>query len=120
MPKESEPIKALSATVQLSDTLVIDGYMMPNGEFRAGAVSVSAILGYKRNWLLEIEDKSPDKLKTLSDKGYRGTTLTLVQRSGRGGSNKARTISLRELTIVIAVEAQLSNKRAIAIQSAFT
>lgn len=69
----SEPIRATSATVQLSDTLSIDGYMMPDGEFRAGAVGVSALMGYKRNWLLEIEDKSPDKLKALSDKGYRGT-----------------------------------------------
>lgn len=116
----SESIKAVSATVQLSETLSIDGYMLPDGEFRAGAVGVSAALGYKRNWLLEIEDKSPDKLKTLSDKGYRGTSLISVQRTGRGGSNKARTISLRELTILITAEALSGNKRAIALQAAFT
>ena len=116
----TEPIKAVNATIQLSDTLSIDGYMMPNGEFRAGAVSVSAVMGYKRNWLLEIEDKSPDKLKALSDKGYRGTSLIPVQRAGRGGSNKARTISLKDLTTLITVEALQGNKRAIALQAAFT
>ena len=116
----TEPIKAVNATIQLSDTLSIDGYMMPNGEFRAGAVSVSAVMGYKRNWLLEIEDKSPDKLKALPDKDYKGTSLIPVQRSGRGGSNKARTISLKDLTTLITVEALAGNKRAIALQAAFT
>lgn len=113
-------IKAVTATIQLSDTLSIDGYMMPDGEFRAGAVSVSALMGYKRNWLLEIEDKSPDKLKALSDKGYRGTSLIPIQRTGRGGTNKARTISLKDLTTLITVEALQGNKRAIALQASFT
>ena len=116
----TEPVKAVNAAIQLSDTLTIDGYMLPDGEFRAGAVSVSAVLGYKRNWLLEIEDKSPDKLKALSDKGYRGTSLIPVQRTGRGGTNKARTISLKDLTALITVEALQGNKRAIALQAAFT
>lgn len=116
----TEPIKATSATVQLSDTLSIDGYMMPNGDFRAGAVGVSTLMGYKRNWLLEIEDKSPDKLKALSDKGYRGTSLIPVQRTGRGGTNKARTISLKDLATLITIEALSGNKRAIALQAAFT
>jgi hypothetical protein len=34
--------------------------------------------------------------------------------------DRAQTISLKELTLIIAIEANANNKRAIAIQSAFT
>jgi len=41
----TESVRAITAAIQLSDTLSIDGYMLPDGEIRAGAVSVSALMG---------------------------------------------------------------------------
>lgn len=117
----NELIKAVVATVQLSDTLAIDGYLMPNEEFRAGIVGTSVLLGYQRDWFLVLPSKAPKKLKALQAEGFRYSPLPVaIQRKGRGGATKAQTISLKELTLIIAVEANAGNKRAIAIQSAFT
>lgn len=55
----TEPIKAVNATIELSDTLSIDGYMMPDGEFRAGIVGTSVLLGYQRDWFLVLPSKAP-------------------------------------------------------------
>ncbi|MEG4807935.1 hypothetical protein QUA82_09920 [Microcoleus sp. F8-D3] len=118
---ESKSIKATRATVQLSDTLSIDGYMMPDGESRAGIVGTSILLGYQRDWFLVLPSRAPDKLKALEDSGFRYDPRTVfIQRQGRGGANKVQTIGLRELTALITFEALSGNKRAIALQAAFT
>lgn len=117
----SESIKAVSATVQLSESLSIDGYMLPDGEFRAGIVGTSVLLGYQRDWFLVLPSKAPKKLEALEDAGFRYDPQPVsIQRKGRGGATKAQTISLRELTILITAEALSGNKRAIALQAAFT
>ena len=117
----TESIKATRATIQLSDTLSIDGYMLPDGDFRAGIVGTSVLLGYQRDWFLVLPSRAPDKLKALKDSGFRYDPQTVfIQRQGRGGATKAQTISLRELTTLITFEALSGNKRAIALQAAFT
>lgn len=117
----AEPIKAATAVIQLSDTLTLDGYMMPDGEFRAGIVGTSVLLGYQRDWFLVLPSRAPNKLKALQDSGFRYDPQTvLIQRRGRGGATKAQTISLRELTILVTFESLQGNKRAIALQAAFT
>jgi hypothetical protein len=47
----SEPIKAVRAEVNLGESVVIDGYMLPNGEFRYGLTRTSLLLGYAKQWL---------------------------------------------------------------------
>jgi hypothetical protein len=117
----TESTKAVTAVIQLSDTLSIDGYMMPDGEFRAGIVGTSVLLGYQRDWFLVLPSRAPNKLKALQDIGFRYDPQTvLIQRRGRGGATKAQTISLRELTILVTFESLQGNKRAIALQAAFT
>jgi hypothetical protein len=117
----TEPIRATRATIQLSDTLSIDGYMLPDGEFRAGIVGTSLLLGYQRDWFLVLPSRAPEKLKALENSGFRYDPQTVfIQRQGRGGATKAQTISLRELTTLITFEALSGNKRAIALQAAFT
>lgn len=121
MNNTGEPIRALATTVKLSDTLEIDGYLMPNEEFRAGIVGASILLGYQRDWFLVLPSKAPKKLKALQAEGFRYSPQPVaIQRQGRGGATKAQTISLKDLTALIRFEAQNENKRAIAIQSAFT
>lgn len=118
----TEPIKATSATVQLSDTLLIDGYMMPDGEFRAGIAGVSVLLGYAKNWFNRLRSEAPNKLKALQDRGLTGYVQTVVvpRESGTRGASRAQTISLKDLATLITVEALQGNKRAIALQAAFT
>jgi len=44
-------IRAERATVEFFDGLSVDGYRMPNGEFRVGLAGASRTLGYEREWL---------------------------------------------------------------------
>ena len=122
MSDTNEPIRAITATVKLSDTLEIDGYLMPNEEFRAGIGGSSVILGYAKNWFNRLRSDAPNKLKAFRDGGLTGYTQPVIipRPSGSRGASRAQTISLKDLTILITIEAQTGNKRAIAIQSAFT
>ncbi len=117
-----DPIKAVAATVQLSDTLAIDGYLMPSNEFRAGIGGAAVILGYGKDWFNRLASKAPNKLKAFRDGGFTGRLQPIIapRPSGTRGASRAQTISLDDLTKLIAVEANAGNKRAIAIQSAFT
>lgn len=91
----TESIKAVTATIQLSDALPLDGYMIPDGEFRAGIVGTSVLLGYQRDWFLVLPSKAPNKLKALQEAGFRYKPQPVsIQRQGIGGATKAQTISL--------------------------
>ncbi len=118
---ESELIKATTATVQLGD-LPVDGYMMPNGEFRAGIAGASVLLGHGKDWFNRLASRSPNKLKALQDGGFTGRVQAVVipREPGTRGASRAQTISLKDLTTLITVEALSGNKRAIALQAAFT
>ena len=118
----TESIKAVAAVIQLSDTLSIDGYMMPDGEFRAGIAGASVFLGYTKNWFNRLRSEAPDKLKALQDKGLTGYVQPVIipRESGTRGASRAQTISLKDLATLITAEALQGNKRAIALQAAFT
>jgi hypothetical protein len=118
----TEPIKAVNATIQLSDALTLDGYMMPDGEFRAGIAGASVLLGYAKNWFNRLRSEAPNKLKALQDGGLTGYVQPVViqRESGARGASRAQTISLKDLATLITIEAQQGNKRAIALQAAFT
>lgn len=118
----TEPIKASNATIQLSDTLSIDGYMMPDGEFRAGIAGASVLLGHGKDWFNRLASRGPNKLKALQEGGFTGRLQPVVipRESGARGASRAQTISLKDLATLITVEAGAGNKRAIALQAAFT
>jgi len=112
-----------AATVSLGDhDLSVDCYMMPNGEFRVSITGVSVVLGYQRDWLLELPSHNLPKLRALQKGGFRYTPETVFK-------HRAQTISIKDLTTLITLEAfsgihrleALSgNKRAMALQAAFT
>ena len=112
----------MTATIQLSDALSIDGYMMPDGEFRAGIAGASVLLGYGKDWFNRLASKAPNKLQALQAAGFTGRTQPVVipRESGARGASRAQTISLKDLATLITVEALQGNKRAIALQASFT
>lgn len=118
----TEPIKAVNAIIKLSDTLSIDGYMMPDEEFRAGIAGASVLLGHGKDWFNRLASKAPNKLQALQSAGFTGRLQPVVipRESGARGASRAQTISLKDLTALITVEALAGNKRAIALQAAFT
>jgi hypothetical protein len=118
----TSPIKAVNATIELSDTLSIDGYMMPDGEFRAGIAGASILLGHGKDWFNRLASRAPNKLKALQDGGFTGRLqpVLIPREPGTRGASRAQTISLKDLTTLITVEALAGNKRALALQAAFT
>ena len=50
---DKDPIRVERATVKFFDGLEIDGYRMPNGEFRIGLAGASRILGFSDRWLTD-------------------------------------------------------------------
>jgi len=118
----TESVKAVGAAIQLSDTLSIDGYMLPDGEFRAGIAGASVLLGHGKDWFNRLASRGPEKLKALQSGGFTGRLqpVTIPRDSGLRGASRAQTISLKDLAALITVEALSGNKRAIALQAAFT
>ena len=118
----SDLIKAVTATILLSDTLSIDGYMMPDGEFRAGIAGASVLLGHGKEWFNRLRSEAPNKLQALQAAGLTGCVQPVLvpRESGARGASRAKTISLKDLATLITVEALQGNKRAIALQASFT
>ena len=62
-------IKSQRATIEYVEGISVDGYMMPNGEFRVGMVGASLALGYAENWLTQITSRVGKASKTLERMG---------------------------------------------------
>lgn len=43
-------IKAQRATVKFCEGVEVDGYLLPDGEFRVGKISIAKALGYSKEW----------------------------------------------------------------------
>lgn len=113
-------IKAERATVKFFDGLEIDGYMMPDGEFRVSLTGVSVLLGFQKNWLGRVLSRSGNSVKALQGMGFRGDTQKVVTQSIRGGGDEAQTVSLRDLNTLILYAATKGQSKAIALQMALT
>lgn len=61
----SEKIRAERATVTFGNSVfTIDGYrLLDNGEFRAGMIGSSELIGYERTWLSQVVSRNPKNAK---------------------------------------------------------
>lgn len=110
-----EPIRAKHASVRFFDGLEVDGYEMPDGEFRVGLTTASVVLGYASNWLGRVL-KGGSTLKALRDIGFTRKTEKAVVNLGRS----PETISLRDFNRLIVYAVQDKKKAALALQLALT
>jgi len=115
--------------VRLVGDLLVDGYRMPNEEFRISIKGVSVILGYQKDWFLTLRSTNPTKLKALQEGGFRyNPESVFIEKQGREKQALTQTISIKDLTTLITLEAfsgnrlepLFGNKRAMALQAAFT
>lgn len=111
-----EPIRAERATVKFFDGLEVDGYRMPNGEFRVGITGASKVLGYSREWLGRVLSRGGNTLKTLQGLGFTEKVEEVATNSGR----PPETVSLRDFNRLIAYAVFDQKKAALALQLAFT
>lgn len=113
-------IRAEKATIDFVEGLSVDGYQMPNGEFRVGIASASLALGYPKNWLGRILDgESRNRNKTLQSLGFTRQIEKVVTNTSRG-ERESRTISIKDFNRLIAYAVSDGKKPALALQMALT
>jgi len=111
-----EPIRAEEADVKFFDGLKVDGYRMPNGEFRVGLTGASDVLGYEKNWLGRVLNRGGSTLKALQGLGFTEEIQKVVTKSGR----PPETISLRDFNRLISYAVFDGKRAALALQLALT
>lgn len=124
-PDEFGVIKAVLAEVDLGIT-TLDVYMLPSGEKRLGIEKVGTALGYTERWFYNRTKRSSKWLRSLQSKGFTGAQIEvrvirhLENKEFLRGSSVAKTISLRDFTKLMAVEAIINrNIDAIVLLAAF-
>lgn len=114
-------IRLERAIVKFCDGLTVDGYRLPNGEFRVGITGASTVLGFAKSWLSQVHTRQGKALKALQGLGFEGFTLEgVVSRDDISGSSKVKTISLNDFALLILYGATQKKKEAIALQLALT
>jgi len=115
-----EPIRAERATVTFFDGLTVDGYRMPNGEFRVGITGASLTLGYSDNWLQRVLKRETGRsIKALRGLGFTEELQKVVGETDRG-NREAETIGLRDFNRLISYAVFDGKKPALALQLALT
>jgi hypothetical protein len=90
-----EMIRAERATVKFFDGLSVDGYRMPNGEFRVGITTASVVAGFAENYLRRLLSDGGTRLQPLLDNGFSGITFPQV-RVTKTGEREERAITLKD------------------------
>lgn len=111
-----EPIRAERATVRFFDGLQVDGYRLPDGEFRVSITTASDVLGYGREWLGRVLQRGGNTLKTLQGIGFTEEIQKVATKSGR----PPETIGLRDFNRLISYAVFDGKKAALALQLALT
>lgn len=115
-----EPIRAERQTVKFFEGLEVDGYRMPNGEFRVGLTGASLVLGYAENWLSRLLDREiGTSIKALRGLGFTEQTQKVVSESVKG-QREAETVSLRDFNRLIVYAVSRRRKAALALQLSLT
>ena len=111
-----QPVKAIRATVVFFDGLEVDGYRMPDGEFRVGLTGASKVLGYSPNWLGRVLSRGGNTVKILQGIGFTEKIQEVVTQSIQGGGLKAKTISIDDFNRLIVYSVSDGKKAALALQ----
>jgi hypothetical protein len=115
-PEFYEPIRAEEKPVPFFDGLEVDGYQMPDGEFRVSITTASKVLGYAPNWLGRVLERGGNTLKALQGLGFSENLEKVVIKSGR----PPETISLRDFNRLISYAVFDGKQAALALQLALT
>jgi hypothetical protein len=102
------------ATVQFVENVSVDGYKMPNGEFRVGLTGAALALGYSKEWAGRLISRGGTHNKALSGLGFSGKISELATNSGR----PPKTISLEDFSYLTLFAATQGKDKAIAINKA--
>ena len=113
-------VRSERATVRFFDGLSIDGYRMPDGEFRVSMSGASILLGFAPNWLTRGLGRGGTLTKALQGRGFSGSMVETGTVTATGGESRIKTVSLRDLSSLIHHAATKGKPQAIALQMALT
>ena len=106
--------------VQFTENISVDGYRMPNGEFRVGLIGASKALGFSRKWLPQLLTRGGSALNALQNIGFTAEqTEGVVSRDDASGASTVNTISLRDFGVLVIHGVQQGKTEAIAMNLAF-
>ncbi len=105
------PIKAKRAIIQFCDNQTVEGYRMPNGEYRVGLSSASEAIGYSEKWVRQALNRNEARIKALHSMGFSGKILK-VRRESIKGDRESRTISLDDFKHLINYAANKGKQKA--------
>ena len=125
-------VKAKRATVKFSQDLEVDGYMLPDGEFRVGKMSISKTLGYGKDWVTrqikkaetlvassaQIDVSNPNKIVQKQHQTLVASLLTKLSLDTKFveiDGIAVETLSLGDFRILIRHADQLGNIKAQAL-----
>lgn len=114
-----EPIKARYEPVKFFEGLEVDGYQMPNGEFRVGITTASSVAGLGENYLRRVLLEGGTRLQPLLEIGFSGKTVPQV-RVTKTGQREERTITLKDFIRLIRHADKLGRPSAGAILDALS
>jgi len=115
-----EPIRAEHKTVKFFDGLEVEGYRMPNGEFRVGLAGASRVLGYNEDWLNNVLKRSARTAKELRGLGFSDQIQKVIAQSFQGNLLDDSTIGLKDFSRLIAYSTFKGKKAALALQLSLT
>lgn len=107
-------IKAERKTVKFCDGVEVDGYMLPDGEFRVGKVGASVAIGYGKDWLGQLGGKQLELLKSF---GFSGKTIRVELDTIQGGGAFAQTLSMEDFDALVSFGASQGRREAMRIMS---
>ena len=108
------------AIVRFTPGLSVDGYKMPDGEFRVGTAGASRLVGFSDNWLSRLTSRGGKTLKALQGMGFTGYQKEgSVARSDVSGASLVNTISLNDFCVLVTYAVQEKKIEAIALNIAF-
>jgi hypothetical protein len=113
-------IRAERQTVVFFEGLKVDGYRMPNDEFRVGITGASEVLGYSKEWLGRVLKRGGNTVKALRGIGFTEEIEKVATQSIRGGGSAAETISLDDFNRLIVYGVSDGKKAALALQMSLT
>lgn len=114
------PIKAEHRMVPFFEGLEVDGYYMPDGEYRIGLESASKVLGYERGWLSRVLRTSGSTVKALQSMGFSSEVQEVAAQSKQGNWVSSNTISLTDFNRTIVYAVSKGKKAALALQLSLT
>ena len=110
-------IKSQRATIEYVEGISVDGYMLPNGEFRVGMVGASLALGYGRQWLTQVLTREGKALKALQGMGFSNEFIPVECDAINGGGQCVQTISTIDFDILTAFAASEGKRDAMRLLS---